>query len=586
MKLKRLWINGFKNLNDFELDFTDKDGITVLIGNNGSGKSNVLEAISAIFTGLYKLGSGPRQPLFEYEIEYIINEKNIIIVNKPYKIKIDGQEMSLKQFKSASSDYLPYNVIASYSGEETRLWDKYYYYFHNDFKKDINSNELRLVPAQKLLDVDGHYWNEALLVLLISNATDTIAFIKEQLSINNLGDITIDFNITNIKKKKKEIRNNILLYFIETINPRLKKQIKIKIEDIKQLIGDDYERDNFIKFTSCSDVNYIKKINIELNNILNTEDLSEGQKKQILLKAILDFVANENSLILLDEPDSHIHIANKIRLKELLYMYKHNRDTILTTHSPSLTHTFDDKHIAMLVDGKIENKSKQEMFSHITEGIWNYQEQSVFLSSTKDIILLVEGKHDKIHILEAFKRLKEEYDGLDFDIFQMNGESNIKHMMLGLINNGVDFNGKKIIAIFDNDGAGQKGFNSNFKKIENKMYRQLTNNNGNPSDIFYAFMLPKTDSFSSDFTIENMYTGIKYKEALVSAFEARNTDDNFFNNFVDKVSEQIKLDAKNKLADNCKDFENEDFEHFKKLFDLIKEIKNFHDKITKIPRST
>ena len=29
----------------------------------------------------------------------------------------------------------------------------------------------------------------------------------------------------------------------------------------------------------------------------------------------------------------------------------------------------------------------------------------------------------------------------------MNGESNIKHMMLGLANNGVDFKGKKIIAI-------------------------------------------------------------------------------------------------------------------------------------------
>ena len=38
MRLKRLKIDGFKNLNNFELDFTEKDGTTVLIGNNGSGK--------------------------------------------------------------------------------------------------------------------------------------------------------------------------------------------------------------------------------------------------------------------------------------------------------------------------------------------------------------------------------------------------------------------------------------------------------------------------------------------------------------------------------------------------------------------
>ena len=49
MRFKNLWIDGFKNLNNFELDFTDKCGITLLIGNNGSGKSNILEAISAIF---------------------------------------------------------------------------------------------------------------------------------------------------------------------------------------------------------------------------------------------------------------------------------------------------------------------------------------------------------------------------------------------------------------------------------------------------------------------------------------------------------------------------------------------------------
>ena len=42
MKLKRLWLNGFKNLNDFEINFERNDGITLLIGNNGSGKSNIL----------------------------------------------------------------------------------------------------------------------------------------------------------------------------------------------------------------------------------------------------------------------------------------------------------------------------------------------------------------------------------------------------------------------------------------------------------------------------------------------------------------------------------------------------------------
>ena len=54
MKLKKLHINQYKNLKDFTIDFESGNGLTMLVGNNGSGKSNVLEAISGIFHDLYK----------------------------------------------------------------------------------------------------------------------------------------------------------------------------------------------------------------------------------------------------------------------------------------------------------------------------------------------------------------------------------------------------------------------------------------------------------------------------------------------------------------------------------------------------
>ena len=53
MKLQRLHIKGFRNINDLDLDLSDQEGLSILIGNNGSGKSNILEAIVAIFTSLY-----------------------------------------------------------------------------------------------------------------------------------------------------------------------------------------------------------------------------------------------------------------------------------------------------------------------------------------------------------------------------------------------------------------------------------------------------------------------------------------------------------------------------------------------------
>src|SRR5262245_41116602 len=62
MHLSRLKIREFRNLRDFEISFTaavnDADGVArdfkshAVIGQNGSGKSNLLEAIIIIFRDL------------------------------------------------------------------------------------------------------------------------------------------------------------------------------------------------------------------------------------------------------------------------------------------------------------------------------------------------------------------------------------------------------------------------------------------------------------------------------------------------------------------------------------------------------
>ena len=48
MKLKSLKVNGYKNLIDCELNF---ENLSILIGANNSGKSNVLEVFSFLDSG-------------------------------------------------------------------------------------------------------------------------------------------------------------------------------------------------------------------------------------------------------------------------------------------------------------------------------------------------------------------------------------------------------------------------------------------------------------------------------------------------------------------------------------------------------
>ena len=52
MRIKELEIGNFKNLRDVSVEFDSDQLSTVLIGRNGTGKSNLLEALVVLFRDL------------------------------------------------------------------------------------------------------------------------------------------------------------------------------------------------------------------------------------------------------------------------------------------------------------------------------------------------------------------------------------------------------------------------------------------------------------------------------------------------------------------------------------------------------
>lgn len=71
MKLDYLWVENFKNLNGFKADFDEnpEELFTILLGQNGLGKSNLLEALVVIFRDLFR----GVQTEFGYELRYTLN---------------------------------------------------------------------------------------------------------------------------------------------------------------------------------------------------------------------------------------------------------------------------------------------------------------------------------------------------------------------------------------------------------------------------------------------------------------------------------------------------------------------------------
>ncbi|MGC1684880.1 MAG: AAA family ATPase, partial [Candidatus Acidiferrales bacterium] len=69
MRIDRLTLADFRNLVDFEVDFDETSNRQVIVGRNGVGKSNLLEALTWIFRDL----DLEEDSEFGYEIEYLCN---------------------------------------------------------------------------------------------------------------------------------------------------------------------------------------------------------------------------------------------------------------------------------------------------------------------------------------------------------------------------------------------------------------------------------------------------------------------------------------------------------------------------------
>ncbi|NUM32677.1 MAG: AAA family ATPase [Bacteroidetes bacterium] len=593
MQLVKLYIEQYKNLNQLDIDFSDNENVSVIIGNNGSGKSNIVEAISGIFGGLYlqdphkifRKANKPKgtQSPFDYKIEYTIGTKNIkaeYTNATSFSFKVDDIDMIPSDFFKRSEELLPSQVIANYSGEEGRLFDIFYWPFYSSFTAEFLSIGKLPSITQKLFFVNKYYWDLALLTMLyrqeLNNRQGQVnkeldSFLKDVLNIQTVDNIHFSFN--PVKYKKYPQTETIQL--VTKLNPQKKKSNTLTLAELTDILDNNTDKYFFNLLTTAympAKEKILPEIRIDFNGTIDSTCFSEGEKKLILLQFILEILADDESLILLDEPDSHIHISRKELIKDLIDKYS-KRKNVLTTHSPTLTHNFDIKHIISVVKEagqvSIEKNDKIELIEKLTNGTWSYQEQSLFLNAKNDI-LLVEGWHDKTHIKEALKHLSSDFPTLKFDIFDMNGATNIKQLLIGLSNSGYIKN-KKVIGLYDEDKEGREAVKANFDKTNAPILQLKSNNDAPPSKEFFGLLYPVPKNWKGDFTVENFYDGSKYEEAYIEALDK--TKGYFKAKPIEDVATDIKLKSKNILAYNTSKFVKSDFDGFKPLFDILLQIK-------------
>ena len=124
MKLVSLWVNNHKNLRNCTIEFDQPSLLNAVIGRNGSGKSNLIEAILHILIGVYFKKSPP----FDFRFQFEAQERHVTLEgeNRRLFVQVDGESKSLDYFAERrrggpAQVYYPELTFVYYSGECQRV---------------------------------------------------------------------------------------------------------------------------------------------------------------------------------------------------------------------------------------------------------------------------------------------------------------------------------------------------------------------------------------------------------------------------------------------------------------------------------
>lgn len=416
MRLKSLYIRDHKILQDFSIDFTSN--LSVLIGENGSGKSSIIECLAYIFGHLHKyfvLDDKTAEFIDGYKINYTINGLDVFIESH-YKestsntfdpiIRVNGDELSTSQLKKRYEDlsFLPSKVIISYSGITERLALLSDHFEQKFIKKIIRHNNpyslkpLVLPEDNPFVYIKKEYIAFIILALFVLN-TDEANNLLTLLGIDINGcTTTITLKKPSWAKNNKKENNQDMIWGMsgkiardlldglnqvaENKNKGDKKEPdKLKYElygspNVQDLFAGYYELSPsqvvlFLNTLLCDEL--LDSIDITWNKTFSLYNLSEGEK-QMILSIGLSLVLNQSDLLfLLDEPDVSLHPKwQQDFITNFTAGLNKESMAVITTHSPSLASDLSGKNLTLIRKGKVVTKSFKYYGKRIDDILYDY----------------------------------------------------------------------------------------------------------------------------------------------------------------------------------------------------------------------
>lgn len=567
MNIESITIRNFKSIKD-EIIINPKEKFNILLGLNGAGKSNVLQAIEILngWNSSYKYSDyinneldDEKQNIFikmtilDYSLSKNIEIVKQIITNSLHaNIRQKAQIYSNSEFNSLKTKLVDSIIdVLKSKGEISFIFDKN--------QKDNVLYRSILVDNEKILQIfkaykeflnsqqiqDNEIWvsineDKIKIPFLIENNFEALIDIKfwKHEPKYLINDVYLKEFFSNPKEKSIALKNCLEFckkdpYKILDIckNSKgissLQESMNKEINNFLELAWPDFFNKKRLYFLP-SENKLSFSVKSLINNVhLNADEQSDGYKQFLSILFSIGFDKNlSNTLLLIDEPEIHLHPSSVLQLRKMLkILTKKDNVLIAATHSIQMIDRSNLNECIFVEDNNGKTDINQEIISLKTMPNIIKQTFGVDIFSNfmfRKNVIFVEGNSDRI-ILKKLLESKE----IDFWIFVCHGDNalyfvqNIKEMY------PIGYWEKNCFAIFDSDESG--------KKLKQKTSEILNKNN--------VFTLDELLIDLSDLpcqSIEALYDEQMYNEFLVQKGKTKKKDEikkikiEFAENFVDK----------------------------------------------------
>ena len=483
--IKNIRIQNFRCFDDYTIDFTNP---TILVGINNSGKSTILIAIQACFhflkilhKGRKKIRNGNSNSAFDSSFLKIPNLRDAWF---NHKMRNNRKPIPIKFTMKLSNDReIEFHLSYYYGQPHIKI---------QNLNDEILQNEIYEILSSMPVLIPGFVGT------LLEEDYATLATIDESIWFGRNTEVLRNALYRLQQKSYDDFK---------LISTLMKEYFNIKLSKIK------------FDETEDSTVETVFK-----HEFTELEIALEGSGFQQILQLLTFILSQKTHIILLDEPDAHLHPALQKTLIPILTKLGESKNIqyILSTHSKDIIMTADPMTIKYIDNTK--NKSIQIDDMHLIEminelGTIDSIDLALLLKTKK--CLFLEGKSDS-------KILTEFASKLNISIFNGNNP------VVQIIRNGHDN-----LRYYDDLTVFKK-----FIGDDLKAYSIIDRDRKNSADVSYI-----TDQSRKHGITTHIWSSYHIENYLCIT----NLFMRVFNNKLDSTSKQIDEQTMNKILSEITD---------------------------------